>query len=117
MQQFELRFDASGLGMVLLHLGDQSHLETVPRPPRVDALIYHTEMGLPVAEAIARVEPALVLPTHCLELGHATTGEHAWRWSYAHALAKVTHLPPERVRLLTWGERLELPGTVAEVPV
>lgn len=48
---------------------------------------------------------------HELELGHSTAA-NGWRWKYDYAYNKARNQPHDSTYILTWGERLQAPGTV-----
>jgi len=107
---FDLQFPIENhRSLRLIHCGDNSNLDKLPLigPTPVDAFIFHIKVGLSAPAAFDRLQPRFLLPAHILELAHPID---QYRWSFADALDVTQSIPQNRVRLLTWGERLDLPA-------
>jgi hypothetical protein len=105
-----LMFYVYEAGASLLHIGDNSNIDKLPAD-RPGLFMFHCCVGLPVADAIRRVDPQIALPAHVLELGHSPHPPYAWRWSYDFAHQTVSDFPAAKAPLLSWGERILTPGT------
>ena len=111
MLLFKVHCGPASQHAVVYHTGDNSNLKKVSAEGSVDLFIFHVKVGLPVARAIRRVNPGIALPSHLLELSHYKEGLAAWRWPPDLAYEETEGLPEEQCAVLTWGERLLLPGT------
>jgi L-ascorbate metabolism protein UlaG (beta-lactamase superfamily) len=100
----------------LLHSGDNSNIDKLPKNLQPDLFMFHCAVGLPVADAIRHVTPRLALPAHVLELEHSPHPPHAWRWPFEYGFETVRDFSPAQAPLLTWGERILASGTALASP-
>lgn len=91
------------------HCGDGNNLGKIQPDRHVDVFIPHIKVGLPVTRAVDLLKPGITLASHVLELRHAKDRS---RWSYEFAFNVIKDIPPRDAVIMTWGERLLLPGTV-----
>ena len=94
---------------VILHLGDSRNWEQLRNTKPIDVLIPHLAVGLDMPRAVEKLSPQVVLMSHIMELSHPVD---SWRWSYAYGvdrcrdLCNALSLPPSRVLLPVWGEKI-----------
>lgn len=97
------------LGKTILHGSDNSNLARLPRL-RPDVFVFHVANNLPVRQAIQLLRPRLALPSHLLELSHSPHAPAPWRHSLARGFEWAGELRPTVAQVLSWGERILLPG-------
>ena len=97
----------------IYHSGDGSNKDKIKPDRPVGIFIPHVSVGLPIEQTIRQLKPRMTLASHVMELGHSPHPPNAWRWSFDFAFGAIKHVPQSQATVLTWGERWEWPGTVA----
>jgi len=109
MLMFQVECGPNADHRVIYHSGDGANYEKMNPDRPVDLFIPHVACsGMKVADAIRHVNPKWTLVSHVLELTHGIGGA---RWTYEYAFHEIGDLPESQATVLTWGERLVLPGT------
>ena len=111
MLMFEVDCGPAAGHAVVYHSGDNSQIKKIRSARRVDLFIPHVSVGLPIADAIRKMDPGMTFVSHVMELGHSPLPPHAWRWRYDYAFETIRDIPERKAAVLTWGERWLVPGT------
>lgn len=111
MLMFQIDCGEAAGNCVVYHSGDSANPAKMTPDRPVDIFIPHVSCGARVADAIRHIDPKFTLASHAMELTHNPGGA---RWTYEFAFDQVKDLPPEKVVILTWGERWMLPGSTFE---
>ena len=94
-----------GKPYVMFFTGDAHNYEQLNPSGKVDVFVPHLAVGLNMAEAVKKINPAEVLMSHILELGYAM---NKWSWSYEYGINECEKLQREGVYLPVWGEKIVL---------